>query len=244
MTSSDLIGAIILIAYYAVICAVIPVLLKRTTRAPSEIIRKIQHVGYSLSVFLLLTLFSTWYAAIAAAALLVVVAWPALWAMEKFSWYRRSFVDRAARGGELRSSMIQVQIAFSILIVIFWALLGEDWKPIIGVAAMAWGFGDAAAALVGKAWGRRHVLNRFVDSAKTYEGTFAMMVFAGTALFWSLRFYADQSWWASLLIAILVAPISGVVELFSRRGTDTLTVPLFTAFSILPLIHMFAWLGW
>lgn len=244
MNLSDLIGAGILIAYYAVVCALVPGLLRRFTKTPAEVTRKIQHVGYSLSVFILLKLFSTWYMAIAAAFLLVVVAYPVLWLMEKQRWYKLSFVDRSARGGELRSSMILVQVVFAILIAIFWGWLGGRWVSIIGVAAMGWGFGDAAAALVGKAWGRRHVLIRFVDSAKTYEGTIAMIVVAGTALFWTLRLYADQSWYISLLIAALVAPVCGIVELFSRRGVDTLTVPLSTAFSVLPLMYLFAWLGW
>lgn len=244
MKLSDVAGAGILIAYYGVVCALGPALLKRFTRVPDEVVRKIQHIGYSLSVFILLHLFSTWYMAIAGACLLVILAYPALWLMERFTWYKRSFVDRAARGGELRQSMILVQIAFTILIAIFWGWLGDRWVTVIGVAAMGWGFGDAAAALVGKAWGKRHVLSRFVDSAKTYEGTAAMIVVAGTSLFWTLRLYAGQSWQGSLLIASLVAPVCGIVELFSRRGTDTLTVPIATAFSVLPLMYLLGLVGW
>ncbi len=244
MVISDLTGSGILIAYYALVCAVLPVLLKRFTRIPAEVVRKVQHVGYSMSVFILLNLFSAWYMAIAGGLLLIALAYPALWAMEQFRWYKTAFVDRSSRGGELRSSMLLVQIAFGILIAIFWGWLGEPWKPVIGVAAMGWGFGDAAAALVGKAWGRRHVLIRFVDSAKTYEGTLAMLVVAGTALFWTLRLYVGLSWSVSLLIAMFVAPVGSVVELFSRKGVDTLTVPLSIAFSTLPLMVFFVWLGW
>jgi hypothetical protein len=38
--------------------------------------------------------------------------------------------------------------------------------------------------------------------------------------------------------------VCGVVELFSRRGTDTLTVPLSAAALILPLAYLFSLLGW
>lgn len=237
MNLNDLTATAILITYYALVCGLVPALLKRLSRTPAELVRKIQHVGYSLSVLLLLNLFTTWYAAIAGALALVLVAYPALWFMENLSWYRDAFVDRAVVGGELRKSLVQVQVTIIILLFVFWGVLGERWTPIIVVAAMAWGFGDAAAALVGKAWGRRHVISRFVDRAKTYEGTAAMMVVAGTALFWSLRFSAGESWPASLLIAAIVAPVCGVTELLSRRGTDTMTVPLTTAFVLLPLMH-------
>jgi dolichol kinase len=164
--------------------------------------------------------------------------------MEKFPWYKRTFVDRTARGGELRKSLIQVQLSFAILIAVFWGLLGYRGLPVIAVAVMGWGFGDAAAALVGKAFGRHRVLHRLVESAKTYEGTIAMVVVAGLALFLTLMFYAGRPWYVSLIIAAIVAPVCGIIELFSRRGTDTLTVPVSTAFMVLPLMHLFSTLGW
>ena len=244
MILSDLIGAGILMAYYLGIVVLLPTLLRIRTKVRFEIVRKLQHVGYSLSIFLLLRLFSSWYMAIAAAFLLVVLAYPALWAMEKSAWYQRTFVDRTARGGELRKQLLYAQLSFAALIALFWGLLGTRWQYIVALSVVPWGFGDAAAALVGKAWGRRHVLLRFVDSAKTYEGTLAMILVAGLALFLTLLFYAHQPWHVSLLISILVAPVCGLVELFSRRGTDTLTVPLSTGLAILPLLSLFAVLGW
>jgi hypothetical protein len=58
----------------------------------------------------------------------------------------------------------------------------------------------------------------------------------------------QQNWrsilfFVSLIVAALVAPICAVVELFSSRGMDTLTVPLSAAFAILPLMLFFAYLG-
>lgn len=241
---SDVIGAAILLAYYLGFCFLLPTLLKSWAGVPTEWVRKIQHVSYSLSIFLLLDLFSTWYAAIAAASLLVLLAYPALLAIEKSPFYQVNFVDRKARGGELRKQLIYVQLSFAILIFIYWGLLGTSWQYIAAVAVMAWGFGDAAAALVGKAFGRRRILPRLIESAKTYEGTFAMILVAGLALFFTLLCYAGKPWYVSLLIAAIVAPVCGAVELFSRRGVDTLTVPLSAAILILPLVQLFSFLGW
>jgi phytol kinase len=122
--------------------------------------------------------------------------------------------------------------------------LGADWRPLVAVAIMAWGFGDAAAALVGKAFGRRRILHACIEGAKTYEGTGAMIVTAALALFLTLLFFAGYPWYLSLFIALLVAPVCGIVELLSWRGTDTVTVPLSTAALILPLVHLFSFLGW
>ena len=195
---NDLLAAVILMAYYLVFLLLLPTLLKVWLKLPTELVRKIQHVAYSLSIFLLLELFSTWYLAIAAAFLLVLIAYPVLILVEKSSWYKRTFVDRAVRGGELRKQLIYVQLSFAVLIFIFWGLLGSSWYYIVAVAVMAWGFGDAAAALVGKAFGRRRVLNILMDGGKTYEGTGAMMLFAGLAAFLTLLFYAGQPWYISL----------------------------------------------
>jgi len=241
---NDLIGAGILLAYYLIFAAILPTLLKTRLGVSTELVRKIQHVTYSLSIFLLLELFSAWYIAIAAAFLLVIIAYPFLLILEKTAWYRRTFVDRTKKGGELRKQLIYVQLSFALLIAIFWGIFGFDWRYIIAVSIMAWGFGDAAAALIGKAFGQRKILHYLIDVGKTFEGTLAMAAFAALAIFITLISYGGQSWYVSLVIALLVAPLCGFIELFSRRGIDTLTVPLLAAFSIMPLIYLFYWLGW
>lgn len=238
------IGAAVLLAYYLLFCALVPTLLKALLRVPSEVVRKLQHVAYSLSIFLLLGLFDAWWAAVAAAFALVLIAYPGLLVFERNAAYQRLLVDRTASGGELRRQLLYVQLSFATLIGVFWGLLGPDWRPLIAVAVMAWGFGDAAAALVGKFLGRRRFVHRLIESAKTYEGTAAMILFAGLALFGTLVSYGGQSWLVSLIVALIVAPVCGVVELFSRRGSDTLTVPLSAALSMVPLIALFTRMGW
>ncbi len=242
MIWSDVVGAGLLLAYYIGAVALLPILLILWDVVPRELVRKLQHIAYSLSIFPLLHLFSEWYVAIAAAFLLVLVAYPALLLFEQFTWYRRVFVDRDRRG-ELRRQLLYVQLSFALLILVFWGLLGIRWHYITAVAVMGWGFGDAAAALVGKAWGRRHIFLPLVESAKTCEGTLAMTVAAGVAFFLTMWLYAGQSWYVSLVVAVVVAPFAGTVELFSRKGLDTLTVPFSAACLILPIVALFSFLG-
>ena len=244
MVFNDLHAIVILLLYYLVGLVLIPTMLKAWSKLPNEVIRKIQHVGYSMSIFILLRLFSVWYMAIAGAFILVLLAFPALLFIEKTSIYKRLFVDRAERGGELRKQMLYVQVSFAILIFLFWGLLGTKWHYTVAVAVMAWGYGDAAAALVGKFFGKKSVVHRWVEGAKTREGTLAMIVTAFFAVFLTLLFYGGLSWYLCLLVALVAAPVCGVVELFSRRGTDTLTVPLAAAAVIFPLVFLFSHLGW
>ncbi len=244
MILNDLFAAVILMLYYLIGLVAIPTMLKAWSKLPGEVIRKTQHVGYSFSVFILLKLFSNWYMAIAAAFLLVLIAYPVLLVIEKTSLYKKLFVDRAKRGGELRKQLLYVQLSFAILIFLFWGLLGAQWHYMVAVAIMAWGFGDAAAALVGKFFGKNNIIHRWVEGVKTREGTVAMIVTAFLAIFLTLLFCSGLSWLTCLLIALVVAPVCGAVELFSRRGTDTLTVPLTAAATIFPLVHLFTYLGW
>ncbi len=244
MIINDVWATLILLAYYLVGLFVIPTMLKAWSRLPDEVIRKTQHVIYSMSVFLILRLFSAWYVAVAAAFLLVIIAYPALLLLERTPFYKKLLVARDSKKGEMRRQLLYVQLSFAILIVLFWGILGSKWHYMVAVAIMAWGFGDAAAALVGKFFGKKSLIHRWIEGVKTREGTLAMIGAAFVAMFLTLLFCSGLPWYVSLLLSIVIAPICGVVELFSRRGTDTLTVPLAAAAILFPLIFLFAHLGW
>ncbi|MCL4250390.1 MAG: phosphatidate cytidylyltransferase [Anaerolineae bacterium] len=240
MLESDLIGLGLFIGYFLV-AGLTLLLLKMYFNPPFEIVRKMYHMVIPFSIFPLLTLFSTWYMAVLAASTLALVIYPVLAQAERFALYKRFAVER--EGGEFKRSLLIVQLSLASLVFIFWGLLGDDWKYVVVVAVMAWGLGDAAAALVGKAIGRRRIRHPWIEGTKTCEGTLAMFIVAWLAIFLTLLIYAGQSWQVSLAVATLVAPVSAAVELFSHRGMDTLTVPLSTAFAILPLMSFFSLLS-
>ncbi len=240
----DVKAAGILISYYLVLCLLIPAVMRVWLGMPGEIVRKTQHMAYAFSIFIQLRMFTTWYRALGAALLLVVLAYPALRVLEKLPQYRKLLVDRAPGGGELRRQLVYVQFSFALLIFVFWGLFGPEWRYLAAAAVMTWGFGDAAAALVGRYLGRRHFTHRLIEGAKTVEGTRAMTIVAGAALFVTLLVYGGKPWFVSLPVAMVVAPVAGVVELFSRRGLDTLTVPLSAAAVALPMLLLFSVFGW
>ncbi len=217
------------------------ILLKVFLDLPFELLRKMYHMVITLSVFPLVILFTHWYMALLAAVLLVVIAYPLLLVFEKSSMYKRIAVER--EDGEFKRSLIIVQLSISLLIIAFWGVLGSEWKYVAIVAVMAWGLGDAAAALVGKKFGRRRIVHPKIEGMKTMEGTHAMFIVAFLAIFFTMLVYAGKSWHVSLTVAVLVAPVCALVELFSNRGMDTLTVPISTGFSILILMSLLSRLG-
>jgi len=217
------------------------VLLKVYVNPPFELTRKLYHLVVTLSIFPLVMVFSTWYMAELAIFLFVLIFYPVLTLVERARVYQRVAVER--KSGEFKSSLIIVQLSMALLIFIFWGIMGEAWKYIAIVAVMAWGLGDAAAALVGKAIGRRPIEHPRIHGKKTYEGTLAMYFTAGLAVFFSLLIFGGQGWQISAAVALLVAPVCAIVELFTNRGLDTLTVPISAGLAVLSWMLLFSFLG-
>ncbi len=236
--SSLLTGTALLFAYYLFVVALLPMALFDLTRIPRELARKLHHVAYGLSIFLLLELFEQWYLAVAAAATLVVVAYPTLPWLERRPFFKRSFVQRSGERYEFRRQLLLVQASFALLLAATWGLLGSEYRYLAAAAAMAWAFGDAAAALVGKAFGRHAIDHELVDDGKTHEGSAAMTVVACAALFLTLFWFGGVPWWAAAVAAVLVAPLAAAVELISPAGTDTLSVPVATLVALYPLLSL------
>ena len=229
--------------YFAFIAALgLPaILMKVLFNLPFEWVRKMYHMVITLSVLPLVFFFNHWYMAVLAVAMLIVIAYPLLALVENTAAYRRIAVER--KGGEFKSSLIIVQASIALMLFVFWGWLGEEWKYVIVAAVLAWGFGDAAAALIGKKFGQRRIRHARIEGPKTVEGTQAMYVTAGLAIFLTLLTYAGLPWLTSLAVALLAAPVSAAVELFTNRGLDTLTVPITTGVAVLGLMWLFTFLG-
>lgn len=242
-TVAFLAGTGVLFAYYLLVVGLGPVLLLSLTSIPRELARKLHHLFYGLSIFILLEGFRTWYWAVLAAATLVVVAYPVLRILERQPWFGGSFAHRKGDPGDFRRQMTHVQLTFALLLAVTWGLLGPEHRYLAAAAVMAWTFGDAAAALFGKAFGKNKIDHRLVDQGKTHEGSWSMIAFAFAALFLTLWLYGGVPWWASGIAALVVAPLATGIEAISPAGTDTITVPIVSAAALYPLLALLEWLA-
>ena len=221
-----------LTGYYLLALLVLPMSLRAWPAVPDELVRKTQHLGYGASIWLLLGLFDHWYLAIAASALLVLIAYPALLALERWPGYARTFPDRAPGRGELRRSLLWVQASFALNVALFWGLGGAEGRTALAAGVMAWTLGDALAALIGRTLGRHAAHGRFLDGDKTAEGTTAMAVAAGTAVALTVGTYGAADLGSALAAGLVAGPVAAAVELYSPHGTDTLTVPAAAASAV------------
>ena len=230
----------IFVVYYIIVVFLFLVI-RALFHPPRELFRKMLHIMCAMSIFIILHEFDTWYLAILNLAIFTLLLYPIIGYLERFPKIMEVLVQR--KSGEIRWSLVLIYVAMSILIVIFWGWLGEQWKYIITASIMAWGFGDSLAALVGKAYGKNIVKSRYTDGKKTVEGTITMFLAAFIAIFIVLLISTSFPWYLCLLAASIVAPICALVELISHHGFDTITVPLSVAVPLYFIMVLFSFMG-
>ncbi len=228
----------ILIGYYLIVLAIIPVLLRTLTNIQDEIVRKIQHIGFASSVFIFTERCDTWWVAVSVMAVFSAVTFLALWLFEKTPYYTKYFVDRNTLGGEMKFSLLLAMGVFAILFTLFGGILPRGGYDLIVIAVMSWGIGDAIAALIGKYFGKRKLTTAGTDHNKTWLGSTAMSLSVSIVAFIMLWFYKDEAWWVALLTALVVAVVATAIEAYSKKGLDTLWIPLGVAI----ILYGFDWL--
>lgn len=232
------IGGIGILAGYFIVCASAALFARRLIRIPTEVFRKILHTILLCSLFVWLYAFPNWWMASLAALLFIAIAYPLLSFGEKWSGYSALLTER--KGGEIKNSLFLVFTMFAILNALCWGLLGQRWLVLACICA--WGFGDAAAALIGKKYGKHYLEGKYIEGRKSIEGTFAMFTVSFLSVLIVLMLFGPLPWYGSLLIAFVTAAVSAVVELFTRRGMDTVTCPFAAAAVLLPLLIL--WSAW
>jgi len=227
-------GYVILLCYFAV-CASGAFVLRRLVTMPVEVFRKTLHIILLGSIFILTYAFGTWWVSAIAAIAFMAMVFPILHLAEKrMSGYSELLTER--KKGEIKRSLVIVFVMFAALICICWGWLGEKYLVIASV--LAWGLGDAAAALVGKRFGRHHIEGKLVEGRKSLEGTVAMFVVSFISVMVVLLVHNPIEWYAYTPIAAATAAVCAIVELYTRGGMDTLTCPLAAAAILIPLIRL------
>ena len=206
---------------YIIPCVAVLLLCYFVLKIKKYIFRKLLHLVAFSCVTLMIEVAESWQAAAAASLVIVIVVYPLLSAFEKAPMYSSLFVEKSK--GEVKRSLVMLFGMFAVLTAASWGVFG---KRIIGEAAiLMWGFGDAAAALVGIPFGKHKVRCRLTDGKKSYEGTCAMLAasFAAGFIFLSMRVNMLP---AMLILPVLAAAVPGALtELFSPSEWDTVTVP-------------------
>lgn len=223
----------ILIVYF-VTCVFLALLLRCFIKIPSEIFRKALHLMLLCSIFVLVYAFPTWWLSALAAVLFILVVYPILMAGERIKGYAEMLTER--KKGELKRSLVVAFGMFAVIISLCWGLLGDRW--LVLACIFAWGFGDGAAALVGKRFGRHFLQGKLIEGRKSLEGSLAMFFVSFASVIIILLLRGGLPWYGYIVTAVLTAATCTAVELYTRGGFDTVTCPVAAAAVILPLLWL------
>ena len=219
---------------YIAAAVLLLLLIKAVLKPPQYLFRKLLHlVAFTCLLEIILTA-DTWAAAAITFAIFTAVVYPVLCLLEHCKWYNDLLTQKST--GEIKKSLLLLCLVFEVLVILGWGLLGRPL--IVGGAILMWGFGDGAAGLIGKRFGKHPVHLPLADQGKTWEGSLAMCLtaFAVGVIWFFLT--GSLSWQRCLLYPLIAAPFAAYTELISRNGNDTVTVPIVTA-AVLLLCSLF-----
>lgn len=224
----------ILISYF-IVCATGALLLRRFVKVPKEVFRKTLHLILLGSLLVFVYAFNSWWVSVLANIVLIALLFPVLtFAERRITCYSELLTER--KNGEIKSSLVIVFGMYAAIIAICWGWLYQQW--LVLACVYAWGFGDAAAALIGKRYGKHGLEGRFIEGRKSVEGTLAMFVVSFFSVLVILLANGKVEWYGYAPIAALTAAVCAAVELYTPNGMDTLTCPFAAAVVILPLVHL------
>ncbi|MFU8786649.1 MAG: phosphatidate cytidylyltransferase [Candidatus Izemoplasmataceae bacterium] len=233
---------LIVVLYFGLILALIPVILKSLLRVPSELVRKFQHIGFASSIFIFSERGHEWVDVVIMIVIFGTFIFFMMWLIEKAPNYNKFFVDRDKLGGEMKRSLLMAMGVFALLFTLFGGLLPNASYTHVVIAVMSWGIGDAIAAIFGKYLGKRKLNSPGVDPNKTWLGSVTMSISVAIVVFFMVLFYAFEPWWVALISAVIIAVVATSIEAYSKKGLDTLWIPLGVASVLYGLNWMFIWI--
>ena len=212
----------IYVGYIAALAAVL-IVVRFTTKVPDYIFRKLLHFVAFTSILPLVLSTDIWWIAVAVEALFLMLVVAALHFFEQFSFYRKLFVEKGKH--EVIFSFVGLFVLMTMLVAVFWGGFGAEHLYIAVGAIMAWGPGDAVAAIVGKRMGKHKLQGKYIEGTKSVEGSIGMAITAFVCLLPVLLFMSSLPWYVSVIFSLVIAPIASLTELFTKGGWDTVTVP-------------------
>jgi len=174
--------------------------------------RKFIHIGVGMWAVGTALLFQRWQWAVIPPLTFVVVNY--------VSYRRQAIAAMDAVEGETLGT-VYFPISFAALIPLFW-----DARGLFVAALMPMTWGDAFASILGRRYGR-HRYTLF-GQTKSWEGSFAMLVFSFAAVAAVLKAFGESGATA-VTVGLVTAVVATLAEAVSPWGIDNLLVPLASA---------------
>ena len=201
-----------------------------------EVFRKILHSVAIVLFIVWLYMYDDWKTSVSYFAIAAVVVFPILFLLSKIPGMTSFF--NARKQGEFSLSYLVFVTMYTVVATICWGLIGE--RMLVLACVLAWGPGDAAAALIGKKYGE-HKIGR--KKMKSIEGTMAMFIFSFLGVLIALCFYDKYPLPWVLFISLLTAIVTAITELKVLSGFDTFFCPVAAMAVLVPIELIFRYLN-
>ena len=132
--------------------------------------------------------------------------------------YKYKIIDSMERDNS--NSLGTIYYPISLLFLVIISYLIKD-KIISGIGILILGYGDGLAALVGKKYNKIKLLNN-----KTLFGTLTMFIISTIISTIFLIVFKDLKTITLILVVFITAVSATILELFTKKGLDNLTIPI------------------
>lgn len=199
----------------------------------SDLFRKLLHGAAFLSPIVIMLLTDSWLAASLTLVLFAAVVYPILALAERWKGFSDLLTEK--KQGEIKKSLMLLFISEAVIVGIIWGFFGQPYIAAAGI--MMWGFGDAAAALVGRRFGKHKVKIKFADPNKSWEGSGAMLAVSSAVGAAVLLISSGAPWYYCIAAAAATSVFGAYTELITKGGNDTVTVPAVNC-TVLVILHL------
>ncbi|MDZ7264837.1 MAG: hypothetical protein ONB16_09660 [candidate division KSB1 bacterium] len=207
--NNDVLGLILSFAF-VFLMILLATLIQKLFKLSNDFSRKIIHIAVGNWVFIALYYFTDWY---------IAIIGPVAFILINFLSYKFT-IFKAMELEEKNPGTIYYPISLAICTLFTYAQKPLLILPYLGIMAMTWG--DGMAAVIGKKWPIRELRPR-----KSLGGSAAFFIFTLAACLVYLALEAKHLTSSQMLgFAIMAALIGVVIELFSPKNLDNLTVPI------------------
>ncbi|MEM7725698.1 MAG: diacylglycerol/polyprenol kinase family protein [Cyanobacteria bacterium P01_A01_bin.45] len=206
--------SITIAAIWVLLILFIAWVVKRFTKADSEVIRKIVHIGTGNVIILAWWLNIPAFIGISASVIAGVIT---------LLSYRLPILPGINSVGRKSLGTFFYAVSIGVLVAWFWYLHKPQYAA-LGILIMAWG--DGFAAIIGKGFGTHKY--EFLGTYKSWEGSLTMAVISYIISFLVLVISEGNIGQVGL-ISFITAIVATALEAFSILGIDNLTVPIGSA---------------
>ncbi len=207
--SKDIIGLILSFAFVFFIIFIVT-LIQKLFKLSNEFSRKIIHIAVGNWIFIALFYFEDWY---------IAIIGPIAFILINFLSYRFT-VFKAMELEEKNPGTIYYPISLAICTLLTYLQKPMLILPFLGIMAMTWG--DGMAAVVGKKFPIKQI-----KPGKSIGGsaTFFLFTLLASVIYLFIE-AANLSTATIILFSVATAFIGVLIELFSPKNLDNLTVPI------------------